>query len=233
MVTANNAHDPITQKVLSALSEIHCPVCSLAYEDSQRYLATLLDEFVNDVGVRTRFREHGGFCSFHSWSMKQMGNPLAHAILYVDLLNRPSAKRNPKGLCMVCQHTQERRRVYLDEVAAIIGSDETRAHYAQRSFLCMEHYDAVRDKLKPPKLVIVDTLRAELTEGLKRQLGAFMQSYDYRFTEQRVESDIWIRAIEFLKGSEENSYGVKRRLAPRLPIKVKPNQDTNPGEAAT
>ncbi|MGQ9694025.1 MAG: DUF6062 family protein [Thermodesulfobacteriota bacterium] len=74
-------------KLLEALKEPGCPVCTLVDRDSFRYLDALLYERVNDVRTRQELRKSLGFCNWHAWKTLEVNNcALGLAIIYGDIL---------------------------------------------------------------------------------------------------------------------------------------------------
>jgi hypothetical protein len=71
---------------LEAMDDKGCPICSLTDGASEKYLASLFREGVNNPPMRRRMRRSLGFCNSHSWKLRDMGDSLAMAILYKDLL---------------------------------------------------------------------------------------------------------------------------------------------------
>ena len=211
----------LTARVLDALSDSECSVCRLLIDDRDRYLDTLLYEFVNDGAVRKRLRTDGGFCPFHSWSMKQLGNPLGHAIIYTDLLESIGQRRDDPGAreCMVCQHLRERQSTYISVLTELVRSDSLRTTFETKGFLCAEHHEALQMKLGTADRRWLEGVRGQVAERVLDELRTLMKSYDYRFSNQPVNSDIWLQAIEFLKGSEATTFGVRRRRGPIRPPK--------------
>lgn len=67
-----------------------CPVCRIGDEAAERYLYSLLWEYVNDGAYRGRFLRNRGFCRGHSWQLfnmeqAELGDNMGTAILYEDL----------------------------------------------------------------------------------------------------------------------------------------------------
>jgi hypothetical protein len=73
--------------LLGSLKEVGCPVCRLAYEMTDRYLASLLHEMVLDIEMRDHLREAQGFCQQHAWQLVTHRDGLGTAIIYRDVLN--------------------------------------------------------------------------------------------------------------------------------------------------
>jgi hypothetical protein len=75
-------------EVIDACGQPGCPICRLGFRASERYLAGLIYDSVNDVPTRARLRQSWGFCHQHSWRAPEAGEsaPLGLAMIYRDLL---------------------------------------------------------------------------------------------------------------------------------------------------
>src|SRR5215831_10378954 len=68
---------------IEALQTSGCALCHM----SQRYVETLLNEAVTDVGQRDTWREARGLCHWHAWmATKTPHSAGSLAILYADVL---------------------------------------------------------------------------------------------------------------------------------------------------
>jgi Family of unknown function (DUF6062) len=71
-------------RLLEALGEPGCPVCSLRHAAVHRYLEGILYESVNDVELRKTLIRSRGFCREHAWELLGLGDNLGMAIIYKD-----------------------------------------------------------------------------------------------------------------------------------------------------
>ena len=103
-----------------------CPLCTIVAARTEQYIDNMLFEHVSDRPFRARYREAGGFCSFHARGLESFRDGLAVAILGRDILeeridafakNRPWA---PKGRCPVCE---ERDRIEEEYLSFLAGAD--------------------------------------------------------------------------------------------------------------
>jgi hypothetical protein len=67
-----------------------CPVCAMTARRVRQYLEGFLYESVNDYNLRGIIRDAGGYCPEHSRELQKLGDPLAHAIIYGNLLKDQS-----------------------------------------------------------------------------------------------------------------------------------------------
>lgn len=88
--------------VLEACAQPGCPFCRLSDRVVERYLDSIMYEFVNDPGTRAQLRGSLGYCNEHAWRLPATGGgaSLGIAILYQDLLgqvlDRLSRARYPR-----------------------------------------------------------------------------------------------------------------------------------------
>lgn len=75
-------------ELLDWLSRRGCPVCGLLLRDENRYIDSLLYEFVNDSGIQQAFRRGRGLCNHHSWLLTHhYGYSLGVSILFEAALD--------------------------------------------------------------------------------------------------------------------------------------------------
>lgn len=74
--------------LLERFSRRGCPICGLLLHDENRFLDSLLYEFVNDAGSQQAFRRGRGYCNHHSWVLAhQYGYSLGVSILFEAALD--------------------------------------------------------------------------------------------------------------------------------------------------
>lgn len=189
-----------------------CPICVLREKAVDGYMDTLLYEEVNDVGVREQIRKARGFCRLHSWQLRAMGDPLAHAIIYRDLINDAlkmlsgslmghvklagrSFLRGTKSLeilagslkqktqCPVCRRARETEVRYLSSLLNYLRGDKgMREAYEKSDGLCFPHFI---EALENSDTVVAEYLIAKeraLLQGLAEDLERLRQKFDYRFS---------------------------------------------------
>jgi Family of unknown function (DUF6062) len=73
---------------IEALQTSGCALCHMGQRKSQRYVETLLNEAVTDVGQRDTWREARGLCHWHAWMATETPHSAGNlAILYADVLH--------------------------------------------------------------------------------------------------------------------------------------------------
>jgi len=200
-------------KLLEALKNKGCPICTLIEGNTQKYIVSFLYESVNDPGVRKRLRESNGFCSRHAWQLKEIGDGLGLSIVYEDLLGGmvtrienmiksarilkdiksdpfvsgiKSYTRNIKKSCPVCRLEKKTAERTIATFIESIGDSEFDKLYEQSSGLCLVHLIEVVAHTKNGDTQIQKLLHSELKkmQRLIGELKEFQRKHDYRFSSE-------------------------------------------------
>jgi hypothetical protein len=84
--------------LIDALGLPGCPVCRLAGEAVDAFLASVCYEQVNDLDLRAELREVGGFCRPHAYRfLRQRHGQLASAIISRDVLATAARRIEQRG----------------------------------------------------------------------------------------------------------------------------------------
>ena len=59
-------------KLLDALGESGCPICSLIIQDGLSYLDSLMYERITDVPTRRELLDSFGLCNSHTWQLSKV-----------------------------------------------------------------------------------------------------------------------------------------------------------------
>lgn len=211
--------DVIIYNLEQALGDGECPLCRCLAEATKRYLTNLLYEFVNDPRTRDQLRAAGGFCHKHSWVLQRMGDPLAHSIIYADLIDYFCSELDQtSGLlrgglsllgaekeraCVVCQEEAAMEDRYVDGLLGAIRENTFRDKYREAGYLCLPHFRAAYDRArnKEGRAFLVEVQRERLSR-LSAELKEFIRKSDYRYAHELpgTERDAWIRAVRFWVG---------------------------------
>ena len=82
--------------LVEALQSPACALCEIARHNNPRYVETLLDESVMDVGQRDTWRAARGLCNWHAWmAVKTPQAAVSLAILYHDVLQYDLSQLGP------------------------------------------------------------------------------------------------------------------------------------------
>jgi len=205
-----------------------CPICHLMLKAGDSFLDMLLHENVNDHGLRQQLAKSRGFCNLHAWQLRQKGDPLGHAILYADQLNRFLKQYTPetiqpdtrkykvsKGLtdlleqsidCPLCQLLTESETRYVQSLVRFLGDPDFCNTYQNSFGVCRRHLLQLLKMKKVPGAVVDVLVNTFLKtgRGLLQELKELQRKFDYRFTHEKKgsERDAWIRVIRLWAGSQ-------------------------------
>jgi hypothetical protein len=200
-------------RLLEALAQPGCPICSLRTAAVARYLEGLLYEHVNDVQLRETLVRSRGFCAPHAWELVGFNDSLGTAILYRDQVAQalddvryarghgqakgPAGgqggraarlireRRAPQVLCPACRIADEATGRYLSALVQHLDGPEIRAGVKTSPFLCLP--DAVRAleiSGDPAKSsVLLEIVEAKLAR-LHGDLAELIRKRDYRFAHE-------------------------------------------------
>mgnify|MGYP000386243763 CR=1 FL=1 len=202
-------------ELLDALDGSACPVCTLAARAVDGFLRSFLYEGVNDVGLRARLRTAGGFCHPHAWQLQRLGDPLAHALLYQDLvddrLSRPGAFAPSPApgpdRCPACGLAADAAHRYLSGLVEALADPAFRARYEGAFGLCLPHLARALDLPRLPGPVrdfLLDCARRQ-GQRLREQLAEIIRKSDYRHAHEPrgPEKDAWVRAVRWWVGGRD------------------------------
>jgi len=146
--------------LLEALPEQGCPICRLIIRDRDRYLSSILYEYVNKHETNQAFRDGRGLCNSHMHLlMNRPGNSLGIALLNHAVMDEllaitdKSVQGNVSGLgrllglspdqhhslaetispvgpCLLCERMDATERSLLDVLSQIANDTRLRAAFA-------------------------------------------------------------------------------------------------------
>jgi hypothetical protein len=73
-------------ELLDGLELDECPICHLINKRIDQFIDGFLYESVNDPKIREDIDNAKGYCNYHAWKLQSAGDPLAHSIIYGDLV---------------------------------------------------------------------------------------------------------------------------------------------------
>ncbi|MBA2133077.1 DUF6062 family protein [Capillibacterium thermochitinicola] len=211
--------DVIVYNLEQALGASRCPLCHCLAAATKRYLANFLYESVNDPRIRDQLRAAGGFCREHSRVLQRMGDPLAHSIIYADLIEACCAeldqtagdarkghsllRADKERACAVCQEEAAMADRYVDGLLGALRNSAFREKYRQEGCLCLPHFRQVYDRSRnnEERAFLVEVQTSYLSR-LSGELKEFIRKSDYRYAHELpgTERDAWIRAVRFWVG---------------------------------
>ncbi len=153
------AKDFVWHELYDLMEEDRCPVCGLIEKRIRQAMDRFLFDSVNDRGLRKKIADAHGFCNFHAHKLKEMGDPLAHAILYTDFLEQLSMEikqSKPKKMraylqreaCLFCENAQTGEKSYIPVMLEGFADADFTAKYEKSGLLCAAHLVMLLEKCK-------------------------------------------------------------------------------------
>jgi hypothetical protein len=217
-----------------------CAICNLLLRDAERYLDSLLYEYVTETETNNAFRAGRGLCNEHGWQLTRFkGRVLGTAILYeaavdevlkiveatpaqsslpqwLGKLSRTNPSQladvlEPQGPCLVCETLARSEQIYVEAFSQHLAEPVLEKAYRNSDGLCLPHF---RHALRQPQdSGLLIEIQVALWEKLKAELGEFIRKNDYNFADESIgaEGDSWLRAIRRM-GGEKGIFGLRRRI---------------------
>ncbi len=206
--------DTVYYELLEACTDGQCPICLLTSSHVAQMMKGFLYSSVTDPSRREKIKRQHGFCGFHSRQLLELGDPLAHAILYSDLLNqaikeldsgRKGALKVYEGQehCLFCETAEDCERLYLPAFLEGFAHTEFAESYQAGGMLCLPHLakiaalagrqhgrQAVFERLKDATAAHYQRLNHDLLE--------IQRKHDYRFQGEAwtdSEREAWKKVV--------------------------------------
>lgn len=152
--------DMVWHEFFDRMKDKNCPICSLIVDRLDSYMKSILYEGVNDPKIRATISNNQGLCNIHAYQLLALGDPLAHAIIYSDVLNTAIDKmailREPvasgREKCLFCMSVEQSESAYVNSFAAFLSDDVFEKKYDESSILCLHHFKSVQAKIKDPTM---------------------------------------------------------------------------------
>jgi len=199
-----------------------CPFCALETRAVHRYIRHLLNENVNDLGVRAGLARSKGYCPRHAQTLLSFKDGLGTAILYKDqvtlflrFLDRlrkavapPFRKRlapdwSAHAPCPACGIEAETAADCAHTFSISLRDTAMRKAYDACPGLCVRHFllmfEKTRDRQSREYLL---RLQERNLQDLVRELEEFCRKHDYRFAGEPYEKErnSWLRAVRIMTG---------------------------------
>lgn len=198
--------DMVWHELYDTMQQEQCPICELIYKRTLQSMEAFLYERVNDITIRAEICNSNGFCNHHAYMMMDIGDPLAHALIYSDLLkdginsiNAPNAKQsNTNGLCLFCRQSKKSEGIYTEAFADAFKGGEFSRRYSEGGLLCVPHFKIIRNLQKRTDKTQIEEITLVKYKTLIRQLSEIKRKSDYRFSHElwsRQEASAWKRAV--------------------------------------
>ncbi len=201
-------YDMVYYELLDHMKNGNCPVCSLIQLRTKQAMDGFLYESVNDPSIRRSILKAYGLCNTHSWQLQSIGDPLAHALIYGDLLHQEvDALKHPRSLlnslehtgCIFCNRALACEQQYEKAFLEAYAGEEFRKLYQTDGMLCLTHLKQamqfkniamIQSALLSDTLIIYERVMSDLSQ-IKRK-------NDYRYMDEPwtdSERTAWQRAV--------------------------------------
>lgn len=206
-------------KLLDALEDAGCPICSLIIQDGISYLDSMMYERIMDVPTRMELIDSFGLCNWHTWQLPrlpQISAPdLGFAILASDLLRkfdhltgiRPrEQKRTLKSVfakksrrirfrikqrsCPVCRHVTQFESYHLKELLDSLREEEFFETYGAAQGICLPHFLVAEENYSShSSFDLLLEVQAKKAKSLRDTLQRYIDKHDYRRRENFTEAE--------------------------------------------
>ncbi|MCX7658007.1 MAG: DUF6062 family protein [Oscillospiraceae bacterium] len=190
------------------MQEDNCPICELIHNRTQKSMEAFLYESVNDPALRSQICNSNGLCNFHAYMLMDNGDPLAHALIYNDLLEmsikqikRPIINKKPEKSyqshpdCLFCRQEKAAEDVYIKCFIEAFNDNDFCLKYEQQALLCLPHLELIKEYKNTDK-IIETTLQKY--KSLMGNLMEIKRKNDYRFSGEpwtEEEKAAWKKAV--------------------------------------
>lgn len=182
-----------------------CAMCGVEARQARRYLEGVANDGVNNIPLRQRLAERGGYCPRHCQQLASLTHLLSAAILF-DAFLRQRLARAEKGRrpltvrCEACD-TEGQTRKALQQGVKQHRNDPDLHKALLETPLCVAHLELVCRQLPAAVREQLISRHAPLQE----QLSELIRKHDYRFTDEQISSEESAsvkRALELLGAHE-------------------------------
>lgn len=205
----------VWHELYNRMKDDKCPICELIHSRVERSMGAFLYEGVNDTALRSKICSSNGFCNYHAYMLMEMGDPLAHALIYNDLLDRaihsigtPSPKQsNSPSIqqdCLYCQLARENEGIYIGAFVKAFRDDEFADQYTSGGLLCVPHLELIK-KTKNPKFAKIQEITLKKYKALISHLSEIKRKSDYRYSHEpwtEQEKEAWKKAVSVINSHE-------------------------------
>lgn len=205
--------DMVWHELFDRMKEERCPICELIFDRIKRSMDGFLYEGINDPMLRDKICKSNGLCNYHAYMLMDMGDPLAHALIYHDLLERamhyiqaPSIKQQA-GIyqshpdCLFCRQAKESEDIYMKAFISAFGDEEFRTRYMDGGLLCVPHLELIKTERKQKNIEKIKEATLHKYEDFIHQLSEIRRKNDYRFSGEpwsEQEKTAWKRAVSII-----------------------------------
>jgi hypothetical protein len=209
-----------------------CVVCRMLENDFERYISSLLYEYVTTREAHDAFRQRRGLCNRHSWMLFSRREGAVNLAILVEaavdevlntvnglsvggwfgrLFGQTADKLLPEKPCVCCTHLADAEKRYMDILQDGFSQKTFVSAYQESDGFCLPHLTQVLRVLDQPAYTeIVLNKQREVLTKLKAELELYRLRYGLRAVagEEIVEEAMgdeatsWRRAITLLAGGD-------------------------------
>lgn len=202
--------DRLYRRLLEALDDAGCPICSLLLEDGRRYLDSMMYERITDLPTREELRRSFGLCNLHTWQLSEVPGTsapdLGFAIIATELLKRfegsvkegrtPSTgrlgnlyerlrrklrKKRGRATCPACRQTGLSESFHLQRLLDCLAEEEFRIHYEASQGICLPHFSLLATQSRRHTCFnILRGIQVSKAQSLRSSLEQFVERQNHR-----------------------------------------------------
>ena len=206
------SRDMLWYELFERMQDNHCPICSLLDKMVDGVMESFLYESVNNPGLRDKIKKAHGLCYLHSKMMMEKGDPLAHALVYSDLIIQAIDEISKKNInafaaydkhdeCIFCQNVNKSEAIYAKAFLSAYQDKEFEEKYLEEGLLCMSHVKLIHENTSKSQMNILNSI-LKVTEDkcgkLVYDLSEIKRKNDYRYKDEEwteSERKAWKKAV--------------------------------------
>ena len=208
--------EQVFHELMDRMEKRCCPICEFTdYRLNEAYDRFLYDG-INSPHLRYKIEKANGFCSYHAHKLRELGDPLAHAILYHDFfhnvienIGRPKNKirYDKHEKCFFCENVESNEDDYISAFVEFMEIEKFKEKYEENAVLCVHHLTAIKNlKFKKKKLIdYITDITLKKYRHLNENLSEIKRKNDYRHTDEEwtdEEKTAWQEAVDIFNGKE-------------------------------
>jgi hypothetical protein len=200
--------------LLEACTSAVCPICTLMATGIERYFDSLLYEYVNDIGMREKFRQDFGFCNYHTYQFISYNDGLAialtHRDLLIEVLRRLDTPRGTQALlkrdtnrCEVCELALKLEDNNLTIMLSHLPDEKFQQRFRASEGLCLPHYKALLVRGGKTLPAWIHAFHQEKYQVLLTAIDRYLESCNFSLGDRRPvltreESLCWQKLVRVL-----------------------------------
>jgi hypothetical protein len=188
---------------LQDLNITGCLLCAYERHQARRYLLGIANDGINDLPLRIRLRNKGGFCGRHTEEFVEQARVLSSAILLEAMLSYrlERARFGKRPIVVNCEACEVELKTRDNVAKSIKRSREDTAllDYLFQSEVCVGHLELICQQLP-------EQVRHRFVDKhfqLMQNLAEVIRKHDYRFVSEGIndeETQSIKQALNLLKG---------------------------------